>query len=201
MVAVLETVEGAGPSRRTMEILQQAGMPGEARDHAWMAGKLDRIAAKLDAGRGRSDYVADLLISGLLLERGLDPSGCPHLVGREFPDHCLRAVPGLLKCGFPLRSWQLVESGVLVAEGRGWGGGERWAIQGQKLKPLLDTWHEMGEQMVLKHLAEGLRPLVSEAGDNLQIRLSGLDRGRARQWLMRLREWLPGERVHFFCGV
>lgn len=197
MVAFLGQIQAPESTRRMIEIFQQAGLPGDAEDHVWMANRLHRIAENVAEGTGVA-YVEDLLISGLLLERGFDPAHSSHLQGREFPEHCLRAVPGLLKRGFPRSSWQLVEKGVLVFEGAVWGKTERWVIQGQLLKPLLDTWHEIGEQLVFKNVAGGLSPLLNE---NLQIKISGVDRETGRQWLSGIRHNLPGSSVHLFVGV
>jgi hypothetical protein len=197
MVAFIGQTQAPESTRRMVEIFQQAGLPGEAEDHVWMANRLHRIAENVDEGP-RVAYITDLLISGLLLERGFDPAHSTHLQGRDFPEHCLRAVPGLLKHGFPRSSWQLVERGVLVFEGVVWGKTERWVIQGQLLKPLLDTWHEIGEQLVFKNLAGGLSPLLNE---NLQIKISGVNRETGREWLAGLRQNLPGGRGHLFVGV
>src|SRR5690606_27058446 len=135
-------------------------------------------------------YFAELLLTGLLLERTADPTQVPQLHGRGFPEHYLRAVPPLLKIGCPPGSWRLVEKGVLAYEGTGWSGEGRWVIRGQSLKPLMEEEHELGERMVMLHIARGLIPLVHDVRRPPRIQMTGVDRKTGRKWLQELRSCL-----------
>lgn len=189
MVAALEQPELTGHGLRLLEILSDSGLPGARSDHEWMAQRIWSYAKNLETPDA-CEYLADLLTTGFLLEHGIDPSTLTQLQGRDFPDAALRAVPPLLKIGCPASSWRLVEKGVLCYEGTVWGGEGRWVIRGQILKPLTDEWHELGEQMVLQHVARGLVPLVHDFHTPPQIKLSGVDRKTGRKWLAGLRDCL-----------
>ncbi|WFB34853.1 hypothetical protein P3T73_11850 [Kiritimatiellota bacterium B12222] len=189
MVSFLPKPELPETCLRLIEALRESGLPGELSDHEWMAQRIYHFAEQLGEGT-QTDYLADLLLTGLLLERGCNPAKSKKLSERNFPDHYLRAVPPLLKVGCPPSSWRLVEKGVLVYEGQVWGNEGRWVIKGQTLKPLLDEWHELGEQLVMQHVAKGLIPLVHDAGEPPQIKINGVDRKTGRKWLTALKECL-----------
>mgnify|MGYP000507103875 CR=1 FL=1 len=189
MVAPLESPGLSDACLRLIEILNEAALPGDATDHAWIVQRIWHHAERLGEGQ-QQEYLADLLLTGFLLERGIDPAQIPQLNGRDFPEHSLRAVPPLLKIGCPSSSWRLIEKGVLEYEGTVWGGEGRWVIQGRTLKPLLDEWHELGEQMVMQHVARGLVPLVHDASQPPQVKINGIDRKTGRKWLQDLRSCL-----------
>lgn len=197
MVAPIYQPALSETARRLLEILKQSGLPGDEADHVWMAGRIGHYAESLGDSRSPDD-LADLLVTGFLLAHGMDPAGLTQLNGRDFPDAVLRAVPPLLKIGCPASSWHLVEKGVLCYEGPVWGGEGRWVIRGQILKPLMDEWHELGEQLVMQHVARGLVPLVHDSLAPTQIKLNGVDRKTGRKWLAGLRsclQQLGGDRL------
>ncbi|MGA0369606.1 MAG: hypothetical protein ACO3N7_09170 [Kiritimatiellia bacterium] len=179
----------SAPENRLVGLLEKSGLPGDKNDHVWIARRLREYAARA-AAENQVEYLADLFLTSLLLERGLDPAGLPELQGARFPEAALKAVPPLLKIGCPALSSKLVEKGVLTYEGRVWGGEGRWVIQGQKLKPLTAEWHEMGEEMIFQHIARGLVPLTRPPHGIPQIKLQGLDRDTGRKWIRGLRSCL-----------
>jgi len=189
MVAPVKTAELSDAVLRVIDILRESGLPGENSDHEWIALRIRHFAENLAEGDS-SEYLTDLLITGLLVERGMDPSLSPQLQGRDFPENSLKAVPPLLKIGCPVHSWRLVEKGVLTYEGTVWGDESRWVIRGQMLAPLVEEWHELGEQMLLQHVARGLVPLVHDSQFPPQIKLNGVDRTTGRKWLQGLRSCL-----------
>jgi hypothetical protein len=186
---------------RITDALQEAGLPGEREDHQWIARRLNRC---LDLVEGDADRLEPLLVSGLLLEMGQDPSRVSGLQGRSYPDSWLRSVPPLLRSGFPVRTWQLVEGGVLTYEGKGLGSVPRWRINGRALKPLLDQWHELAGELTAVTLAKALLPLAIDEKNGLQVTCAGLPIAEARAWAAGLRASLkkqhPDARVHVIVG-
>ena len=189
MVASIEKSALSDSGLRIIHILQEAGLPGDSTDHEWMATRLVHHAERLGNGK-QTNYIADLLVSGLLMDHGIDPGCAKALQGRKFPQESLKAVPVLLKIGCPTSSWQLIDRGLLSFEGKVWGGTERWVLNGQLLKPLSDTWHELGEERMLKNIARGLIPLVHDVDTLPQIKVTGVDRKIGRSWLKQLSSYL-----------
>jgi len=180
---------GCERRRRLAEALREAEVPGEAEDHEWMAGRLHRGLENLDP-EDRFPWMEELLLSGLLMGIGMNPADCPRLEGACFPESWLRAVPPMLRSGFPQITWQLIQTGVLTHEGAPWGKTERWRIDGKRLEPLLNEWHELGETLVFRNLARGLAPLSRDHEGRVQIALGNVDRDRGRSWLRQLRNAL-----------
>jgi hypothetical protein len=105
MVGVPRDIATPANRQRMLTIMREVDFPGEHIDHIWMTRRLEAFACKLNQGVP-SDYLEDLLLSGLLLERGFDVTASSQLNGRCFPDRWLRAVPSLLKHGCPESCWR-----------------------------------------------------------------------------------------------
>lgn len=191
MVGVPRDIATPPNRQRMLTVLREVDFPGETEDHIWMTRRLEAYARKLNQGVP-SDYLEDLLLSGLLLERGFDITTSPQLNGRCFPDRWLRAVPSLLKKGCPESSWRLIEKGVIRFEGKSAGkvNSSRWCIDGKLLEPLFTEWHELGACLVFQNLALALHPLMQEPSESAEITLTGTNRYTGRQWLRELKSAL-----------
>jgi hypothetical protein len=189
MVGIPQEIATPANRRRLAAIMREVGFPGENQDHIWIARRLEAFACKLNQGTP-SDYLEDLLLSAILMERGFDPAEAPQLAGRCFPDQWLRAVPRLLKIGCPESSWRLIESGILRFDGDGFGHAHRWCIEGQHLQTCFLEWYEMAESLVFKNLARGLAPLIQDSSRQAEIKITGTSRQTGRQWLRELKSAL-----------
>ena len=191
--------------RRAAGMLEAAGLPGEPSDHLWLARRLHRCLAEVaPEGEEALEQMEALLISGLLLEMGQDPSRVPQLRGCCFPDTWLQAVPPLLRSGFPVPAWRLVEASVLSTEGRAVDGRWCWRIAGNALQPVRHEWYELGEQVSVHTLSRALMPLSCEEEAGIRVRIAGLPFREARHWATALREhldrWSPRHWIHVTAG-
>lgn len=189
MVGIPREISIPSNRQRLLTIMREVDFPGGKEDHHWMAHRLETFACKLNEG-SPSDFLEDLLLSGLLMERGFDVSASSQLHGRCFPDRWLRAVPALLRHGCPESSWRLIETGVLRFDGEGSGHCHQWCIEGRHLKPYLLAWHELGKCLIFQNLARGLLPLIQDASGQAEITLTGADRHTGRHWLRELKSAL-----------
>lgn len=203
MVSAVQNLTNDNSCSRLVAILKETGLPGEASDHEWIAIRLQHHAENVSHTHN-PEYLADLFVSGMLLERGLDPSKSKHLEGRRFPEAYLTSAPKLLQIGCPQATWQLVESGLLSYGGTVWGKTDRWILQGQRLKSVADDWHELGQSAIMKKISHGLIPLIHDSSSPLQIKLTGVDREQGRRWLdelnLQLRSTTPSQKPHIFLG-
>lgn len=189
MVGIPRDVATPPNRQRMLTIMRDVDFPGEPGDHLWMARRLETFACKLNRGTP-SDFLEDLLLSGLLLERGFAVTSSPQLNGRCFPDTWLRSVPTLLTHGCPESSWRLIETGVLRFEGQGTGSSHRWCIEGRHLTPYCHEWYELGECLIFQNLARGLLPLLQDASGKTEIKITGANRHTGRHWLRELKSAL-----------
>lgn len=169
-----------------MQRLKEAALPGERSDHQWIAERILGFAGQLGEGPDVT-RIAELLITGFLMDYGMDPAPLPETDGERFSEPALRAVPSLLKAGCPAVSWQLIDKGVLEFHGKAWGGEARWIIRGSLLQHVLEEWHELGEHLVMRRLAGALLPFVSDPDTPSQVKILGVDRGTGRRWVEELR--------------
>jgi|GEM_PF-1103667 len=190
MVSAVQNLAKDNSCRRLVAILKETGLPGEASDHEWIAIRLQHHAENVSHTHN-SEYLADLFVSGMLLERGLDPSKSKHLEGRGFPEAYLSSAPKLLQIGCPQATWQLVESGLLSYEGSDSEKSGRWVLKGHLLKSVSDHWHELGESLMIQRVAKGLIPLICDSSSSVTIHLRGVDRFVGRKWLHELHQHLP----------
>ena len=190
--------------RRMAALLGEAGLPGAEEDHAWIARRLNHCLCRVEPWARDRESMEPLLVSGLLLEMGRDPSRVPELRGRCFPEAWLRSVPPLLKSGFPETAWRLVEASVLTVDGRSVDGRRRWRVEGGALHPLIHAWYELGNQLSADTLAKALVPLSREEEAGIQVRVAGLSLLEAKNWAGELRRSLEarahGARVHVLAG-
>lgn len=202
MVAFRQT-ENDEQRLRLTECLREAGVPGDTEDHDWIARKLMRCRNRMDP-ESAAPRLEDLLLSGFLLGLGLNPAACSRLEGACFPDTWLRAVPSLLRSGCPPQTWGLVRQGVVSYDGSPPGVAARWKIDGARLRPFLEEWHELGETLVFRNLARGLAPLMEGGAKDVQVALKGVELRAGRRWLRELRGALeplmPGQPVHLVVG-
>jgi hypothetical protein len=171
---------------RLMRIFAEVEMPGSVEDHRWLAERLSKCRRRLPQNRETLDMTG-LLAAGLLTDWGLDMSRTRELEGRCFPDAWLRAVPALLRLGFPTASWVLVEGGILHFDGPGRSGKPRWRLQTAALRQVEAEWYELGAAIGIQTLMRGLTPLLTDAELPVQIAFSGCNRAEGRKWLRRLR--------------
>ncbi|MEX2606065.1 MAG: hypothetical protein WD708_01870 [Kiritimatiellia bacterium] len=191
MVGVPSGIAAPPNRQRMLSIMRDVDFPGGHDDHMWMARRLEAFSCKLNQG-SPSAFLEDLLLCGLLMERGFDISDSPQLAGRCFPDRWLRAVPRLLTSGCPESSWRFIEKGVIRFEGKGAGKGNssRWCIDGKLLEPLFLEWHELGACLIFQNLALALQPLMQEPPESAEITITGTNRHTGRQWLRELKSAL-----------
>ncbi len=154
------------------DALRDAGVPGEDPDHRWLSRRLLGMVGNL-APEEREPDMPGLLATGLVRAMGLDPGNSARLAAKHWPEEWVRAVPPLLRCSFPPLTWGLVRRGLLSCEGTTWGQIPRWRLRLDLLAPLLNEWHELGECLVFRRIAEGLRPLSRAREGRIQVRLSG----------------------------
>jgi hypothetical protein len=203
MVSAVQDLTPEKASHRLISILKETGLPGEDSDHQWIASRLQHHAESLSHVHS-SQYVADLLVSGILIERGLDPSKSKYLAGRGFPEACLRSAPKLLQIGCPKSTWELIEAGILSYQGTVWGKTDRWVLHGSFFRSVTDTCHELGRHAVMNKIARGVIPLLHDSGSPVQIQLTGMSRDQGRRCLDELTSQLhraaPNHKPHLFLG-
>jgi len=170
----------------TLQRLEEAGMPGGEEDHRWIARNVSRALEPLG---DHADHVLPAVLSGLLLEMGEDPSQSPELEGRWFPSGWLESTPALLRSGFPLMAWRLVEAGILVLEKVPMDPKGRWRVDAGRILQEFGDCYELGECLLFRNLARALIPLVEDRPD-VTIVLAGLSPDLTRHWIRSLRhEW------------
>jgi len=179
-----ELIPSPAPAR-LLAALTEAEFPGDTKDHHWIASRLHKQAARLNLEQP-SEELEDLLLAGLLRERGFDPENCPHLHDRAFPESWLRAAPVLLRCRSCSITWPLIRNGVLRRESGLMPRQSRWRIDGEALLPLTRDWHELGEHLMFANLARTLVALLGDDRPEGEVKITGVSRDTGRRWLKQL---------------
>lgn len=190
--------------RRMAEALREADMPGDREDHTWIARGLDRCLRRVEPVSRHREFLEPLLVAGLLRERGMEPRRAPRAHFPGLPEEWVRAVPPLLKSGFPENAWVLVESMVLRVDGRSPDGRRRWRVDGAGLREPGEVWFELGERLAADTVSRAVIPLAREEEAGIELRVAGLGTREGKSWARTLRrtiEWrAPGTRIHVFAG-
>ncbi len=66
----------------------------------------------------------------------------------------------------------------------------RWCIKGRHLTPYCRKWYELGECLIFQNLARGLLPLIRDAPEQTEIKITGANRHTGRHWLRELKSAL-----------
>ena len=195
MVAVPDTDTHLRVSPRLLRMLQDAELPGDRTDHEWMGQRIQEAAEKL-TDRFPAEYGQDLILSGLALELGLDLSKAKDLESRTFPQPWLTSIPKLLQCGFPKASWRLIESGVLSYEPHAIDAKYAWRLELTKISALTEDCYELGQDLLLRILSEGLIGITHQRERDSRIRIVAPSLSEGRAWRKQLKGLLRKQSHH-----
>jgi hypothetical protein len=189
VVAVPDTDTVDRVSPRVLRMLQDMQLPGDREDHAWIGERIQEAAQKL-SDRFPHEFGQDLLVSGLALDLGLDPSSAKDLEGWCFPEPWLHSVPALLQCGFPQAAWRLVETNVLRMEPQAADARYAWKVDLKRIHALATGTYELGEDLVVRLLMEGMMGVAHGREKDTRFRVVAHSLPEARDWVGKLkRSW------------
>ena len=189
MVGIPDTDTYQRVSPRLLRMLKDAELPGDRCDHEWMGRRIQDAAEKL-TDRFPREYGEDLILSGLAVDLGLDLSKAKDIENRAFPQPWLTSIPKLLQCGFPKASWRLIESGVLSYEPDAVDACYAWRLELTRISALTRDCYELGQDLILRILSEGLIGITHQREHNSRIRIMAPSVAEGRVWRRQLKGFL-----------